>query len=100
MAAAWSGDRTALTVAIVNPGAGAAGFSLDWRGPPLENTARRWIISGGGNPESFNEPGRPPSVTITRQDVALSDGALETPAFSISLYRVRTRPSGAGESPR
>ncbi len=100
VAAAWSGDRTALTVAIVNPGAGAAGFSLDWRGPPLENTARRWIISGGGNPESFNEPGRPPSVTITRQDVALSDGALETPAFSISLYRVRTRPSGAGESPR
>jgi len=91
VAAAWTTDRSALTIAIVNPTGFTCELPLDVRGVRLSSAAQRWVITGT-DPMVYNEPGKPAKVEIretTIRDRVLN--SLQSSPMSVSLYRIAVR---------
>ncbi|MCK7504011.1 MAG: hypothetical protein MZV70_07860 [Desulfobacterales bacterium] len=63
VAAAWREDRSALTLAIVNPTAEAQVMALQLKGAAFAPAATLRRIAGT-DPMAYNEPGKPPAVKI------------------------------------
>jgi alpha-L-arabinofuranosidase len=84
VAAAWTEDRTAITVAIVNWGEEK---QIKLRGTTFSDHVQRWEISGP-DAESFNDPGKPSICTIVEKDASINDGLLEIPKLSVVLHRL------------
>jgi alpha-L-arabinofuranosidase len=89
LAAAWTADRKAITVGMVNPTPQAKEISLSG-GTRFAQDARQWVI-GGPDPMSYNEPGKPPAVRIEEKSVRLSGNTLAAPPYSVALYRLQVR---------
>jgi len=87
VSAAWTGDKLAITVAIVNCYDADDQITLDCPGVAFRPAARSWRI-GGPYMEAFNEPGKPPVVTIQEADAPISNNILAAPAQSVVLYRL------------
>jgi alpha-N-arabinofuranosidase len=90
VAAAWTGDHKAITLAIVNPGMDDEQISVDCGGVVLKPDAWRWVISNP-DPESYNAPGQPPEVTIKQDKVNAKDLVFTAPACSVNLYQLQIR---------
>jgi alpha-L-arabinofuranosidase len=90
IAAAWTADRRALTVAIVNPEPAPAGVSVDVAGASLGTKVDRWVLTG---PEamSYNQPGVKPAVAIRQDAPELKEGLLAALPMSVTLYRLEAR---------
>jgi alpha-N-arabinofuranosidase len=85
--AAWTEDRSALTVGVVNPTTEAVPLKVAWEGAVPAGTGARWMITGA-SPQSCNKPGQEPEVTITESAVEGILDTLESPPMSICLYRL------------
>ncbi len=85
VAAAWTSDRKALTVAIVNPTEQKHELPVDLKGARLTGRGRLLLIANE-DPMAYNEPGKDPSVRITEKTISGVTNKLEVPALSISLY--------------
>jgi alpha-N-arabinofuranosidase len=85
VAAAWTADRKALTVAIVNPTLRKQDIPWTLAGAKLAGRGRRWQIAGE-DPMAYNDPGKPPRVVI--EEAAVSDAAapLSVAACSVTLF--------------
>jgi len=90
VAAAWTDDRKALTVGIVNPTHRAFTVPLTVQGAALTGKGRRWTI-GGDDPMAYNEPGKAPQVTIVETAVDGPRDRLEVPPLSVALYELLVR---------
>lgn len=89
VSAAWTADRRALTVAVVNAGPKPRTLRLDWRGPALAGSAAAWTLADDrDDPEAHNDPGRPPRVRLTESRTRFDGRALSLPPYSVRLYRV------------
>jgi alpha-N-arabinofuranosidase len=84
-AAALSEDRKTLTVAIVNPTMKKLDLPLDLEGAKLTGTGTRRQI-GGQDPMAYNEPGKPPRVTIEETSVEGMSDRLPVGPCSVTLY--------------
>jgi alpha-L-arabinofuranosidase len=90
VAAAWRDDRSALTLAIVNPTAGAQTIGLQLKGGAFAASATLRRIAGT-DPMAYNEPGRAPAVKIEEsKNVPLGD-RLTLPPLSVSIYELRAK---------
>jgi len=87
VAAAWTEDRKALTVAVVNPTRSAQKLLMEISGANLAGTGRLWTI-GGPDDMAYNEPGKKPQVTIEEKAVSGISGSLDVTPISISLFRL------------
>lgn len=85
VAAAWTGDRSALTIAVVNPLAAAKTLNLAVDDAQLRGTGTAWTIAGDA-PTLYNEPGQP-RVQIVEQPIAFT-GQLEARPYSVTLLRL------------
>jgi alpha-N-arabinofuranosidase len=87
VAAAWTNDRRAVTVAVVNPDpARARALTLDVTGARLSGHGARFVLTGAG-PDAGNAPGRPRGVTVVETPLAGGAGnALPIPPASVSLF--------------
>ena len=85
IAAAWTTDRKALTIALVNPRQQAANIALDLKGLRLAETGTLWRIAGDA-PSAHNDVSHPSRLKIVDQPVKWA-GRLEVPSLSINLYR-------------
>ena len=83
-------DQKAITLAIVNPGPDAESVSVDCGGVVVKPDAVRWMISNP-DPESYNEPGRPPEVTLKQDRVNVKNLVFAVPPCSVNLYRLQVR---------
>ena len=90
ISAGWTADKKAITVAIVNPENTGRTILLDWSGVTFKNRAQQWLIHNP-DPQSFNEPGKPPAVAIVPSQAATDGKNLIAPALSIVLYRLELR---------
>ncbi|MFO7692313.1 MAG: alpha-L-arabinofuranosidase C-terminal domain-containing protein [Vicinamibacterales bacterium] len=90
VAAAWREDRSALTLAIVNPTAEAQTMALQLRGARFAPSATLRRIVGTG-PLAYNEPGKPPAVRIEETANVPVGDSLTLPPLSISIYELRAR---------
>ncbi len=85
IAAAWTSDRKALTVAIVNPTEQEHELPVDLEGVRLSGRGRLLLIANE-DPMAYNEPGKEPRVKIVEKTIDNISSKLEAPALSISLY--------------
>lgn len=87
VAAAWTKDRTALTVAVVNPTETAFKLPVEFKGVGLSGKGRLWRLTGPDR-MAYNEPGKELRVRITEEELSGIPGELELPAASVSLYEL------------
>jgi len=86
--AAWSADRRTLTISVVNPTAAPAEVPLALRGAALAGGGTRWQIAGP-DPMAYNEPGKPPAVTIEEAALTGVPGTLAVAPYSVTLFALR-----------
>ncbi|MBU0637244.1 MAG: alpha-N-arabinofuranosidase [Planctomycetes bacterium] len=94
VAAAWTADRTALTIGVVNPHERPFELVLNVTGATLSEAGRLWLLTGD-DPRSYNMPGHPPRVAIKESPVASAE-KLVVPPFSVSLFLLPAQPESAG----
>lgn len=84
-AAFTTGERRALTIAVVNPTGRARRLRPEVRGVTLTGPGRRFVITGAG-PLAHNDPGRPRGVDVAETGIPNVSDPLEVPAFSVALF--------------
>jgi alpha-N-arabinofuranosidase len=85
VAAAWTEDRTALTVAVVNPLSRSRSLAFTLKGGTLGGQARRWVITGSDR-WAHNRPDRPRNVDIEHTTLDGSPERIEVAPLSVTLY--------------
>jgi alpha-N-arabinofuranosidase len=90
VAAAWTADRSALTVAVVNPAAEARRVCLDLAGAQVTGVARRLVLTGAGR-RSHNAPGRPRGVTVAETSLSGGGDTIEAPPLSVAIHVLPVR---------
>jgi alpha-N-arabinofuranosidase len=90
VAAAWTADRSALTVAVVNPTEEVRRVVLDVSGAQLRGVARRFVLTGADR-WAHNAPGRPRGVTVAETSLADGGTTLEVPPLSVVLHVLPVR---------
>jgi alpha-N-arabinofuranosidase len=85
MVAALTGDREALTIAIVNPTESEQKVSLNLNGLKVGGTVTRWELSGR-SVGAKNIVGNPPQVAIHENAIPLTE-TIQIPPSSINIYR-------------
>jgi alpha-N-arabinofuranosidase len=90
VSAAWTDQRDALTVGIVNPTEERHELALDLKGVQLSGSGRLWLIANS-DPMAYNEPGKEPMVAIKEQPVTGISGKLNVAPLSISIYKLTTK---------
>jgi alpha-L-arabinofuranosidase len=90
VAAAWTDDRTALTVAVVNPTSEPRSVRLDLHGASASGPGRRFVLTGSGR-WAHNAPAHPRGVDV--RSTSLREGAdrIDAPPLSVVLQEVRVR---------
>jgi len=87
VAAAWTNDKKALTVAVVNPTEDKYELAMDLQGVELAGTGKLWLIAHT-DPMAYNEPGKEPEVVIDEKSLAQISNMLNIPPLSICLYKL------------
>ena len=90
VSAAWTSDRKALTIGVVNPTEQKYELAMDLKGARLTGERRLWTIAHS-HPMAYSEPGKPPQVVIDERPVKNVTDTLVSPPLSISLYELPTR---------
>ncbi|ACB76488.1 alpha-N-arabinofuranosidase [Opitutus terrae] len=83
--AAWTGDRSALTIAVLNPNEIAHRLNWTVRDAQLAGTGKLWRMA----PSDINATilvGEKPGVVVEEQTLNTVPDTVELPPFSISLY--------------
>jgi DUF1680 family protein/alpha-L-arabinofuranosidase/predicted GH43/DUF377 family glycosyl hydrolase len=90
VAAAWTADKKAITIGIVNPTEAAYDVTLMLEGASLTGNGRCWTIAHD-DPMAYNEPGQAPKVAIKEDSVSGLSDTLDSPAYSVRLYELEVR---------
>jgi alpha-N-arabinofuranosidase len=94
VAAAWTADRRALTIAVVNPTESEQALDLTVTGADLLAGGRRWRMAPAALDATIT-PGEKPEVEVEERAVAGLPASGRYPPFSVSLYVIPIR-EGAG----
>jgi len=84
VAAALTGDGKHLSVAIVNPTMKKLDLPLAVEGTKITGKGTKWQIAGE-DPQAYNEPGKPPKVTIEESPLSAISDKLTVAACSVTL---------------
>jgi alpha-N-arabinofuranosidase len=85
VAAAWTGDRKTLTVAVVNPSMNKLEIPLTVEGAKLSGAGRSWQMAGD-DPMAYNQPGQDPKVTIEETALTGVSDKLSVAPCSVTLF--------------
>jgi alpha-N-arabinofuranosidase len=102
VSAAWTQDRTALTIAIVNPDpARARRLHFGISGARLEKAGTRRFLLTGGSPLAGNAPGRPRGVTVQETPLAADQAfdSMDIPPLSVTLVVLPAAAGPGGKPP-
>ena len=90
VAAAWTEDRKALTIGIVNPTEQEQEITLDLKGAQLKGSGKFGLIANS-DPMAYNDPDEGAKVVIEENAISGVSNKLNVPSLSISLYRLDTK---------
>lgn len=90
VAAAWTADKKALTISIINPTTEEAAFNLKLAGASLADSGKSWTVTGPGE-KACNVPGKDPQVTVKEASAALAGGALKVAPLSATIFSFPVR---------
>jgi alpha-N-arabinofuranosidase len=87
VSAAWTGDRKALTIGIVNPTDKESELPMELKGVKVSDKVKLWVIAGT-DPLAYNEPGKEPGVAIEEKTVEELSNKLTVPGYSVSIFEL------------
>jgi alpha-N-arabinofuranosidase len=90
VAATWTADRTALTIAVVNPTYETQRLAFRVDGARLSSQGTAWVLTAEDD-MAYNEPGRAPAVRFTETRVTGVQKALELAPVSATIFRIAVR---------
>jgi len=90
VAAAWTADKKALTIAVVNPTEVAYDIELTVNGAALTGAGRAWHIAHE-DPLAYNHPGAKPKVTIKETPLTKTTRKVTVPPYSANIYALKTQ---------
>ena len=90
VSAAWTADRKAFTLAVVNPAREALTLELKIAGVKISAPGRKWTIAGD-DPMLYNDPGKPRAVDIVESPAKPLGDKLKAPPLSAAIYRFEVR---------
>jgi alpha-N-arabinofuranosidase len=90
VAAAWTGDRRALTVAVINPTESPQELDLSFEGVDLEGGGTLWRMAPS-DLDATIVVGQPPGVRVEEAAVASVPATVTFAPFSVSLYDLPVR---------
>jgi DUF1680 family protein/alpha-L-arabinofuranosidase len=88
--AAWTVDKKAITIGVVNPTDKECNLPMELKGIKVADKGRQWVISGA-DPLMCNEPGKEPKVVISDKTVEGLSNKLTVPGYSISIFELKTQ---------
>jgi alpha-N-arabinofuranosidase len=88
--AAWTEDRSALTVAVVNPTDASHALALEVTGAEPTGPGMRFVLTGDDK-WAHNAPGRPRGVNLTRTSLTSGADGIEAAPLSVTLQVVKVR---------
>ncbi|MFH1789530.1 MAG: alpha-L-arabinofuranosidase C-terminal domain-containing protein [bacterium] len=83
--AALTSDKKYLTLALINPTSNSQEFETNISGLNFEDKGKHLFIANL-DPLSYNEPGKPPQITIQEQTATIVSGKLNVAPMSINIY--------------
>jgi len=86
VAAAWTADRKAFTLAVVNPTTSEQTLKLAIEGVRMSGKGRKWTIAGN-DPMLYNDPGKARDVDIVESTAKPLADKLKAPPLSATIYR-------------
>jgi alpha-N-arabinofuranosidase len=95
-AAAWTEDRKAITLGLVNPRAEAEALALKIDGAALAGEATAWVIAGD-DPGAQNDSTHQ-RLKIVEQPARIDGGTLRVAPLSITVVRLPVRATGERET--
>jgi len=90
VAAAWTADRTALTISVVNPTFETQRLAFRVEGARLASEGTAWVLTAGDD-MAYNEPGKTPAVRFTERRVTGLQETLELAPASATIFRIAVR---------
>ncbi len=87
IAAAWTEDRKAVTLGLMNANDKEVQFSLKLEGTPLPKSAKEWVIQNS-DPEACNDESHKERVAIQETTADLAGGTVTLKPYSITLLRL------------
>ena len=87
IAAAWTEDRSAITIAVVNATDKPRTIEVDLGKVAVKSMATRWEVTGS-SPQVHNEPGLTPDPIRSVEKKVPFANKLESPEYSVELYRL------------
>lgn len=91
VAAAWTREKDAVTLSILNPTHEAYELGIGVEGMAFPSGGTRWVITGA-SAEAKNVPGQAPGVTVHEETLNKEPRLFPAPPLSASLFRLTTRP--------
>jgi len=85
--AAWTADKKALTIGVVNASWDTHKLTLDLNGLQTAGSAERWLIADK-NPLAYNDPDHTQKLSIQKGRKANINKTLVIKPLSINLYKV------------
>ena len=85
ISAAWTSDKKALTLAVVNPTDDKRAITLGLQGAKWNGSGTQWQIAGT-NRWAYNTPGKPRAVDLRGTVLSGASGPLEVAPLSVTLY--------------
>jgi alpha-N-arabinofuranosidase len=87
VAAAWTEDRKAITIAVVNATGQPRTVAVDLGKTAVKARATRWEVTGP-SPQLHNEPGLTPDLIRAVERKVTFANTLDAPPYSVELYRL------------
>jgi len=87
VSAAWTDDKDALTVAVVNATEQRRELAMNLAGAKLTGAGTLWLIANS-DPMAHNDPGQEDKVVIEEKPVSGISKTLNLPPLSICLYKL------------
>jgi alpha-N-arabinofuranosidase len=87
---AWTEDRKALTIGVVNPAKEEQKIVLDLKGAQLAGTGKLGLMANS-DPMAYNEPGKKPNVVIEDREITNVSNGLTVPPLSAGVYTLPVR---------
>ena len=91
VAVAWTADRKALTISIINPTYETQRLAFSVVGADLAVQGKAWVLTAADD-MAYNDPGKPPVVAFTEQKVSGLRDAIEVAPASAMIVEIPIRP--------
>ncbi|MBI5706760.1 MAG: alpha-L-arabinofuranosidase [Armatimonadetes bacterium] len=88
VSAAFTSDRKAFTLAIVNPMPDKVTFPLKIKGVLKTTGGTQWVMTNS-DPMAYNDPGKPRKVDFVQRVAQPLDGQITVDGYSVTLIRYK-----------